>query len=144
MSATRIVAALAAAFTLAASPAALQLEEIPVQRLEPGQCTLFLWTRDSPPRRVFMALQAPAIARVRVAGRVVDLPRVGWEGAAVFGHPAVQRYAGDGLELTVRIETDGRSGLVGGAVAPRATIEYRAEGGWETVVPAAGIVGCQS
>lgn len=138
-----ILAAAAAVFTLAGAPAEPPLEEIPVQRLASGQCALFLWTRGTPPRRVFVALQSPAIARVKVDGRVVDLPRVSWEGEAVFGHPPVQRFAGSGLALTVTIQADARSGLVGGAVAPTATIEYRAANGWETVVPAAGMVGCQ-
>lgn len=139
-----ILAAAAAAFTLAAATVEVPLEEIPAQRLDSGQCALFLWTRGSPPRRVFMALQSPALARVKVGGRVLDLPRVGWEGEAVFGHPAMQRFAGSGLELKVTIQADARSGLVGGAVAPTATIEYRSADGWETVIPAAGMVGCQS
>lgn len=142
MSIAPILAAVAA-FTLAAGPVEVPLEEIPPQRLESGQCALFLWTRASPPRRVFMALQSPTLARVKVGGRVLDLPRVAWEGEPVFGHPTMQRFAGSGLQLTITIQPDTRSGLVGGAVAPAATIEYRAADGWETVIPAAGMIGCQ-
>ena len=142
MSLAPTFAAAAAAVILAAPPAEVGLQEIPAQRLESGQCALFLWTRDQPPKRVFVALQSPAVARVKVDGRVLELARVAWEGEAQFGHPPMQRFAGAGLELTVRIQTDTRSGLVGGAVAPAATIEYRTAG-WETVVPAAGMIGCQ-
>ena len=137
------LAAVLASMTLAAAPAGAPLEELPVQRLKAGECALFLWTRDTPARRVFMALQTPAVARIQVGGKTLELPRVSSEGQAVFGHYPVQRYAGSGHELTVRIETDVRSGLSAGAVAPNATIEHRAAGGWETVIPAAGLIGCQ-
>lgn len=139
-------ATLAAAlvFALAGPPEPVPFEELPPQRLDSGQCALFLWTRETPPRRVFMALQTPALARLKINGGIVELPRVSAEGEAVFGHPPVQRYAGAGYEMTVRIQAEVRSGMAGGAVAPSASIEYRSADGWQTVIPAAGIVGCQS
>jgi hypothetical protein len=59
----------------------LPLEALPTQTLASGQCALFLWARTTPPRRVFMALQDPAVARIRIDGRSVDLPRVGADAA---------------------------------------------------------------
>lgn len=143
MSILSLLAAAVAGFTLAAAPVETPLEELPAQRLAAGQCGLFLWSRTSPPRRVLMASQSPAIARIQVGGATLELPRVAWEGEAVYGHYAMQRYAGSGHELTVRIETDVRTGLTAGAVAPVATIEHRAPGGWDVVIPAAGLIGCQ-
>lgn len=121
----------------------LPLEALPTQTLASGQCGLFLWARTSPPRRVFMALQDPAMARIRIEGRSVDLPRTAAEGESAYGHTPMQRYEGEGIVLTMRIEMDARSGLVGGAVIPTGSLEYRDAKGWETIIPVAGMVGCQ-
>lgn len=121
----------------------LPLEALPTQTLASGQCALFLWARTTPPRRVFMALQDPAVARIRIDGRSVDLPRVGAEGESAYGHAPVQRYEGEGITLTMTIQMDARSGLVGGAVIPTGSLEYRDARGWETIIPVAGMVGCQ-
>lgn len=121
----------------------LPLEALPTQTLASGQCALFLWARTTPPRRVFMALQDPAVARIRIEGRSVDLPRVAAEGESAYGHAPVQRYEGEGITLTMTIQMDARSGLVGGAVIPTGSLEYRDARGWETIIPVAGMVGCQ-
>ncbi len=121
----------------------LPLEALPTQALASGQCALFLWARTTPPRRVFMALQDPAVARIRINGRSVDLPRTAAEGESAYGHAPMQRYEGEGITLTMTIQMDARSGLVGGAVIPTGSLEYRDAKGWETVIPVAGMVGCQ-
>ncbi len=145
--------ALAAVCCAAASPAlaetapaptgGLPLEALPTQTLASGQCALFLWARTTPPRRVFMALQDPAVARIRIEGRSLDLPRTAAEGESAYGHTPMQRYEGGGITLTMTIQMDARSGLVGGAVIPTGSLEYRDAKGWETVIPVAGMVGCQ-
>lgn len=121
----------------------LPLEALPTQTLASGQCALFLWARTTPPRRVFMALQDPAMARIRIDGRSVDLARTAAEGEGAYGHAPMQRYEGEGITLTMTIQMDARSGLVGGAVVPTGSLEYRDARGWETIIPVAGMVGCQ-
>ena len=121
----------------------LPLEALPTQTLASGQCALFLWARTTPPRRVFMALQDPAVARIRIAGRSVDLPRTAGGGDSAYGHTPIQRFEGEGITLTMKIQMDARSGLVGGAVVPAGSLEYRDAKGWETIIPVAGMVGCQ-
>ncbi|CAN1558664.1 hypothetical protein MCEMIH16_02531 [Caulobacteraceae bacterium] len=121
----------------------LPLEGLPTQTLASGQCALFLWARTTPPRRVLMALQDPAIARIRLDGKSLDLPRVAAEGEALYGHFPVQRFEGEGVSVSVTIQMDARSGLVGGVVVPAGWLEYRDRKGWETIVPVAGMVGCQ-
>lgn len=148
-----IGAVLATSGLAAASPAlaeaapaptgGLRLEALPTQTLATGQCALFLWARTTPPRRVFMALQDPAVARIRIKGRSVDLPRTAAEGESAYGHSPMQRYEGEGITLTMSIQMDARSGLVGGAVIPTGSLEYRDAEGWETIIPVAGMVGCQ-
>jgi hypothetical protein len=127
----------------AAQGSGLPFQELPTQTLGKGQCALFLWSRTTPPQRVFMSLQDPAVARVRIGGKSVDLPRTAWDGESAFGHYQRQSYAGSGLALDVTIQMDARSGLVGGAVVPTGSIEYRDAAGWQTVIPVAGMIGCQ-
>ena len=148
MAAACAVAVCVAASSAFAEPApaptgGLPLEALPTQTLASGQCALFLWARTTPPRRVFMALQDPAVARIRIDGRSVDLPRTAAEGESAYGHAPVQRYEGEGITLTITIQMDARSGLVGGAVVPTGSLEYRDARGWETIIPVAGMVGCQ-
>jgi hypothetical protein len=122
----------------------LPLQELPPQTLAAGQCALVLWTRTTPARRVFMALNNPAGAKVQVDGRTVALARTGWDGEAVFGHSPKQAFAGGGWTLSVSVDFDTRSGLVGGAVAPSGTLELRDAKGWSILQSVAGMVACQS
>ncbi|MBX3479206.1 MAG: hypothetical protein KF842_02320 [Caulobacter sp.] len=121
----------------------LAFAELPPQELAAGQCALFLWARTSPPRRFLMATQNPASARVSLDGRTLDLPLSAWDGEAVYGVHETQTFAGEGVTLTVRFTAEERKGLVGGLVVPSASVEYRDAAGWETVIPAAGMIACQ-
>jgi|GEM_PF-1676574 len=123
--------------------AGLIFAEIPPQELASGQCALFLWARTSPARRFLMATQNPASARVSLNGKTLDLPLTEWDGDSVYGLYEVQVFSGEGITLTVRFTAEARKGLVGGLVAPEASVEYRDAAGWETVIPAAGILACQ-
>ena len=120
------------------------LGELPPQTLGQGQCALFLWSRSEPPRRVFMALNSPAVARVRIGGRTVDLPRTSFEGESAFGHYPEQRFAGEGVTLSMQVEIEARGALVGGAVAPSGTLTFADRSGESVVLPVAGLVACQS
>jgi hypothetical protein len=91
-----------------------------------------------------MALNSPALARVRIGGRTVDLPRTSFEGEAAFGHYPEQRFAGDGVTLSMQVEIEARGALVGGAVAPSGTLTYEDRSGESVVLPVAGLVACQS
>ena len=123
--------------------AGLVFAELPPQELASGQCVLFLWARTSPARRFLMATQNPASARVSLNGRTMDLPLTEWDGESAYGLHEVQVFSGEGITLTVRFTAEARKGLVGGMVAPEASVEYRDAAGWETVIPAAGMLACQ-
>lgn len=142
-----LILGLAAALTAGAARSAepdMPLQELPTQTLASGQCALVLWTRTTPARRVFMALNDPAGAKVQVAGRTLDLPRTAWDGAPVFSHYPQQSFSGGGWTVKIGVEFDSRSGLVGGAVAPSGTLELTDAKGVSTVLPVAGMVACQS
>lgn len=131
------------AATIAARPTGLPLEELPAQTLARGQCALVLWSRTSPPQRLFLAVNEPAAARVRMGGRTLALPRIAATGEAVFGHHPTQTYSGEGVTVTAGAEFDAREGLVGGVAAPSAVLTVRTADGTETVIPAGGLLACQ-
>lgn len=130
------------------SPAAtqtvgVQLMELPPQRLTSGQCALALWSRTTKPERVLMAFNEPAVARIQVQGRTMDVPLVSREGRQSFGHFPVQVYANERLTLTVRVNFEPRDQLIGGAVARNGAIEIVDAQGWSAAIPVGGIVACE-
>lgn len=118
--------------------------ELAPQKLASGQCALFLWANTAPARRILMATQNPASARVVMKGKTVDLPLTAWDGDQVMGLYEQQTFSGDGLTLTVRFRAEAPRGLVGGVVARDGSVELKDAAGWETVVPAAGMIACQA
>lgn len=139
-----MAAALVTGGAAAPEEGGLPFDELPPQRLDRGQCALVLWTRTTPAKRVLMAVTGPAGARVQSGGKTVTLARTGWSGEGVYGHYPRQTYAGAGMELTVDVEFDTTSRLVGGALAPSGAIALKDAQGWSTVTPVAGMVACQS
>lgn len=139
-----ILAGALAAPQARSAEAELALQELPTQKLAPGQCALVLWTRTAPARRVFMAVTEPAGARLQSAGRTVELLRTASSGEAVYGHFPEETFAGGGWEVKATVSFDTKGALVGGALAPSGSLEVRDARGWTTVVPVAGMVACQS
>jgi len=119
-------------------------EELAQQKLAPGQCALFLWANTSPTRRILMVTQNPASARVVMKGKTIDLPLTAWDGEQVMGLYEQQIFTGQGLTLTVRFRGETPNGLIGGVVAREGSVELKDAAGWETVVPAGGMIACQS
>jgi hypothetical protein len=118
--------------------------ELAPQKLAPGQCALFLWANTAPARRILMATQNPASARVVMKGKTLDLPLTAWDGEQVMGLYEEQTFTGQGLTLIVRFRAEAPRGLVGGVVARDGSVELKGIDGWETVVPAAGMIACQT
>lgn len=127
----------------AAAPAPFALSEVPPHRLLGGQCALVLWSREPSPRRLVLALDNPAIARINRNGAVSELAQTGVEGRRVFGHHPVQYYAGGGVRLTLRISFDGPQTLADGAILRDGSVELADDAGWSEIIPAAGLIGCQ-
>jgi len=127
----------------AAQAVGVTLQELPPQPLESGQCALVLWSRTPKPERLIMALNDPALARVQIAGRLVELPQVEREGRQTYGHFSNQRYANERLSITLRVQFDPQENLVGGAVARDGALEIVDNTGWTAAIPVGGLVACQ-
>jgi hypothetical protein len=132
------------AAALAAPMAAAALAELPTQVLAPGQCALVLWSRNSTPVRFAVTLDQPAVARVSMKGRVVELGRVAQSGQSIHGQFPKQRYGGEGISLEVSFVPQDARQLAGGAVVSSAVVEYDDPSGWTSVIPAVGLIACQN
>lgn len=120
------------------------LADLPTQVLASGQCALVLWSRAATPSRFVVTLDQPAVARVSVQGRVVELARVAQNGASIHGHFPEQRYRGDGISLDVSFAADQARSLNHGAVVSSALVEYVDGNGWTSIIPAVGLIACQN
>jgi hypothetical protein len=77
-------------------------------------------------------------------GRVVELNRVTQSGRAIHGLFSEQRYRGDGISLEVSFAPEDARLLAGGAVVSSAVVEFDDPIGWTSVIPAVGLIACQS
>jgi hypothetical protein len=123
---------------------AATLSELPTQVLRQGQCALVLWSRNSTPVRFAVTLDQPAVARVSVKGRVIELARVSQNGQSIHGQFPEQHYRGDGMSLEVSFTPEDARHLAGGAVVSSAVVEFDDPTGWTSVIPAVGVIACQN
>ena len=123
---------------------AAALSELPTQVLARGQCALVLWSRNSTPVRFAVTLDQPAVARVSMKGRVVEFARVSQNGQSIHGQFPEQHYRGEGMSLEVSFMPEDARQLAGGAVVSSAVVEFDDPTGWTSVIPAVGVIACQS
>jgi hypothetical protein len=88
-------------------------------------------------------LDQPAVARVSMKGRVVELARVSQNGQSIHGQFPEQHYRGEGMALGVSFMPDDARQLAGGAVVSSAVVEFDDPAGWTSIVPAVGVIACQ-
>lgn len=123
---------------------AATLSELPTQILGQGQCALVLWSRNSTPVRFAVTLDQPAVARVSMKGRVIELARVSQNGQSIHGQFPEQRYRGEGMALEISFMPEDARQLAGGAVVSSAVVEFDDPTGWTSIIPAVGVIACQN
>jgi hypothetical protein len=140
------VAAGLAAFgpsTAGAQSDALVLQALEPQTLEEGQCGLFLWSLGERPQLVLVAYDRPSGALISSGGRERYLSRTAFGGEQSSGHFERQTFSGSGLTLSVELSWDPTRQVRDGSVVREAQVTLTDRDGWETVVPAGGMSGCQ-
>lgn len=126
------------------APSQAGLGEVQTQPLSSGQCAMALWARRMPPSRILVAMDKPAVARIALDGKQIELVRVGQSGEPLYGQFPEQRFSGGGVSLGVSFATDDTRDISGGAVLSSVVIEYVDAKGWTSVIPARGLIGCQA
>lgn len=111
------------------------------QALPARGCAAYLW---NPADRSFAAVAGadPASLRVKLDGKVVDLPRVAETGQGGFGMAAQTTYQAGPLVATLALTIVANDQLTAGAAVPQATLTLRRDGADELVQPVAGLIGC--
>lgn len=109
----------------------LGLTELPAQKLPPGRCVTFLWTRTETPVRLAMVDEAAQTMRLNKGKQMMDIARVG---------PG--RYAGHGYDITVTLEYSDRRGLANGSVVDAGAMRIEMQGQDAMVLPVGGMRAC--
>jgi hypothetical protein len=128
----------------ASAPANPGLGEVQAQKLNSGQCAMALWERRMPPSRILVALDKPAVARIELGGKQIELARVSQSGEPVYGQFPEQRFSGAGISLGISFAAGDARNVSGGAVLSSVLVEYVDAKGWISVIPATGLIGCQA
>ncbi len=114
---------------------------LPPQRLEPGQCGLFLWGMSAPRKFVFFT-DGTGSASVLANDTPASLP-MSSAGGDVFGQFMTSmtfRHPANGQSVTVAILPGEQ--LEGGQRVESGTIQFRDSEGWETILPVTGVRAC--
>lgn len=121
----------------------IPLGTLPRQDLTTGQCALFLWKAGNEARLVLMARVEPAVARIALDGRQMDLPRTDVHAGGASGMFADAVYGDGATTVTLNVTLEQRSGLQGGAVVTDGTLRLDRANGDGFVMPVAGLLACR-
>lgn len=111
------------------------------QALPARGCAAYLWSVTD---RSFVGVAGadPASLRLKIDGKVVDLPRAAQVGQGGYGLAATSTYEGAGVAATLDLTIAPRDDLTQGALVPQATLTLRRTGADELVQPLGGLIGC--
>jgi len=126
----------------AAAIGAVPAEGLPPQRLEAGQCGLFLWGMSAPRRFVFFTEGSSGDALVLLGETPTSIPMTS-AGGDVFGQFLTRMNFEDPVskaKVTVSIKPG--EPLEGGQRVDSGNILFRDAAGWETVLPVTGVRAC--
>jgi hypothetical protein len=110
------------------------------QALPKDGCAAYLWSVAEP--RELVAMAGPAGLRLRIDGKLVDLPRVAVDGPVTLGLAAQGRYAAGEVSATLAMTIAERDDLARGATVSDATLTVTPMGKDAIVTPVGGLVGC--
>lgn len=120
-----------------------RLDALQAQKLSPGRCGLFLWSRTERPVFIMFATEAPAEATVRIGGRNRQLARKITSGERVLGHFEKQTFANGQYSLEVELIYDVTRPIQDGAIIKQGVMRTVDKKGFATVMPVGGMIGCQ-
>ncbi len=116
-------------------------EGLPPQRLEPGQCGLFLWGMPAPRKFVFFT-DGNGSATVLIHDAPVALPMAS-AGGDVFGQFMTEMtFSDSGAGRSVTLSIKPGEVLEGGQRVASGTLQFRESEGWETILPVTGVRTC--
>lgn len=122
---------------------AAMLQDLPPFSVDPRQCSMVLFTRETPARRIALGLDDPAIALAQIGGRTLQLPRIASTGAAMLGHSEQQTYAAqDGIVLVIDVRFEALAGPQPGAAIRSGVVSLTGASGATSITPVVGLLTC--
>lgn len=115
---------------------------LPAQRLAPGECAIFLWSKTDASKFVFFVRGGAATALMLLEGEPVEISLTDTDGELFeefFTKLTYQTVAGQKIDISFQ---PGER-LQDGTRLPLGRIQYADEEGWSTVLPVIGVHACQ-
>lgn len=132
----------AAAFAEEA-PEEIIVQALSARRLSDNECGLFLWSRGADARLVFYSSNNTGVAQIKLADDELQLPRLSTSGNRFAGQFTEQTFRTIDGALTLSLSVERGRAISDGVRVPNGTMRLSHQSGWESVVPVAGLVGCQ-
>ena len=117
------------------------LGAIGVQSLPKTGCAAYLWNSNDR-KMIAMAVAEPAMLRLAIDGKTIDLARADQTGTVALGLGASITYAGANVTAKLDMNIVPRENLVAGAQVPEGSLQVDRAGYDSVIVPVAGLVGC--
>ncbi|MFC7290362.1 hypothetical protein [Hirschia litorea] len=121
-----------------------ELGELNAQKLELGDCGLFLFASRPEPRFVFFGEAGKGTAKIVLNGSETTLIRSDVSGDVLDLHYTEQVYTApiEGVELRVTINE--AESVEGGSQISKASIRMSSPEGWKMVIPVGGATSCRN
>ena len=126
------------------STAGFILSALPPQKLEPGECGLFLFTERPTPRFVFFGQSAKQQGLVRHYGDELELVMVESSGEVFDQTFSEQSFEAPSKGIKIHVSLNEYVASDNGARVPSGSLRLTDAEGWVTVTPVAGATACNT
>jgi len=113
------------------------------QKLEDGECGLFLWAALPARRLVFFQKNREIGAEMHLDGSVQTLVRQRAEGEQIYGLFPDQSFTTSDLTISLSLAADGLDPVTKGTMIRQASLRIDDSSGWTITMPVAGLIACQ-
>ncbi|WP_233150578.1 hypothetical protein [Sphingomonas mollis] len=115
--------------------------ELGRQPLPAQGCAAYLWN-VSDRKLVVMAGADPALVRLVLGGKAIDLARESESGLGGFGFAGRTAYRNSDVTVTLDMTVQTQADLTDGGAVPQGTLTLERGGADAVVIPVAGLIGC--
>ncbi len=121
---------------------AITLDKLPGQRLEAGECGLFLFAANPSPRLVFFSESTKSMGKIVLNGQEIALSLQSFDGT-IIGQFYTQQSFASSSGHTVDVTLNGPADIRDGTQIDSASLRVKTPDGWSMIVPTRGAMTCQ-
>ena len=119
-----------------------ELGELERQKLDAGDCGLFLFAARPAPRFVFFSEAAKGTAKVVLNGKETVLARSLTEGDVLDLHYTEQVFRSPVENIEIKVTINEATPSEGGSQITKASLRISDSAGWKMVIPVGGATSC--